>query len=79
MGIRRVGRKNYLSKWKSSVTIRVEVKMMADMKNDLKSKVEQLYQAIDTIEPEEVDLDEIDRILEMVTDLEETCKQLKNS
>ncbi|WP_158217608.1 SE1561 family protein [Lottiidibacillus patelloidae] len=44
----------------------------------LKTKVDKLYKAIDEIEPEQVDLSEIDRILEMVTDLEETCKQLKD-
>jgi hypothetical protein len=44
----------------------------------LKTKVDKLYHAIDMIEPEQVDVDEIDRILEMVTDLEETCKHIKD-
>jgi hypothetical protein len=43
----------------------------------LKTKVDKLYKVIDEIEPEQVDLTEIDRIIEMVSDLEETCKQLK--
>jgi hypothetical protein len=44
---------------------------------NLKTKVDKLYKAIDEIEPEQVDLTEIDRIIDMVSDLEETCKQLK--
>lgn len=43
----------------------------------LQQRFNSFLETLETIEPEKVDLAEIDRLIEMIDDLEEKCKQLK--
>lgn len=35
-------------------------------------------EVLDAIEPEDTDIDEIDRLIEMIDDLEVKCREIKN-
>ncbi|UOY91703.1 hypothetical protein MUG87_14550 [Ectobacillus sp. JY-23] len=43
----------------------------------LKERLNMFVQVIDTIEPEEVELEDIDRLLGMLDELEHKCEQFK--
>jgi hypothetical protein len=45
----------------------------------LKERLNMFVQVIDTIEPEDVDLEDIDRLLNMLDDLEKKCEQFKKN
>lgn len=46
--------------------------------NFLYGKMELLMAMLDSIEPEEAGLEEIDRIIEMLDDIENKCKKFRN-
>lgn len=45
----------------------------------LKERLNMFVEVIDTMEPEHVDLEDIDRLLRMLDELEFKCEQLKKS
>jgi hypothetical protein len=44
----------------------------------LKQRLNMFVEMLDAIDPEEADLDDIDRLIEMVDELENKCKEFKN-
>ncbi|MFX3625519.1 MAG: SE1561 family protein [Ectobacillus sp.] len=44
----------------------------------LKERLNMFIEVIDTMEPEEVELEDIDRLLSMLDELESKCEQFKN-
>ncbi|WP_028399794.1 SE1561 family protein [Ectobacillus panaciterrae] len=45
----------------------------------LKERLNMFAQVIETIEPEEVDLEDIDRLINMLDELEQKCEQFKKN
>ncbi|ENQ3078695.1 SE1561 family protein [Bacillus sp. NPDC077411] len=45
----------------------------------LKERLNMFIEVIDTIEPEDVELEDVDRLLEMLDDIEFKCEQFKKS
>ncbi|CAG9612263.1 hypothetical protein BACCIP111899_01436 [Bacillus rhizoplanae] len=45
----------------------------------LKERLNMFLEVIDTIEPEDVELEDVDRLLEMLDDIEFKCEQFKKS
>lgn len=43
----------------------------------LQQRFNSFIETLETMEPEHVDLEEIDRLIQMIGDLEEKCKQIK--
>jgi len=43
----------------------------------LQQRFNSFIETLETMEPEHVDLEEIDRLIQMIDDLEEKCKQIK--
>ncbi|MCP1122205.1 hypothetical protein CN326_20830 [Bacillus sp. AFS018417] len=43
----------------------------------LKERLNMFLEVIDTIEPEDVELEDVDRLLEMLDDIEFKCEQFK--
>ncbi|HDX9590776.1 TPA: hypothetical protein ROX98_003832 [Bacillus pseudomycoides] len=43
----------------------------------LKERLNMFIEVIDTIEPEDVELEDVDRLLEMLDDIEFKCEQFK--
>jgi len=43
----------------------------------LQQRFNSFIETLETMEPENVDLKEIDRLIQMIDDLEEKCKQIK--
>ncbi len=43
----------------------------------LQQRFNSFIETLETIEPEKVDLEEIDRLIEMIDEMEEKCKQVK--
>ncbi|GLY11533.1 SE1561 family protein [Bacillus badius] len=44
----------------------------------LKQRLNMFMEVLDAIEPEETKLEDIDRLLEMIDDIEEKCEQFKS-
>ncbi len=44
----------------------------------LKERLNMFLEVLDAIEPEDTDIDEIDRLIEMIDDLEVKCREIKN-
>ncbi|MFD2445069.1 SE1561 family protein [Bacillus sp. CGMCC 1.16607] len=44
----------------------------------LKQRLNMFSEVLDTIDPEEVDLEDIDRLIGMIDDLESKCKEFNN-
>lgn len=44
----------------------------------LKQRLNMFMEMLDAIDPEEADLDDIDRLIEMVDELENKCKEFKH-
>ncbi|MFD3448164.1 SE1561 family protein [Microbacteriaceae bacterium 4G12] len=45
----------------------------------LKERLNMFLEVIDTIEPEEVELEDVDRLLNMLDELEQKCEQFKKT
>ncbi len=45
----------------------------------LKQRLNMFVEVLDSIDPEHTELEDIDRLIEMIDDLEVKCKQFKNS
>ncbi|HEY9577401.1 MAG TPA: SE1561 family protein [Pseudobacillus sp.] len=46
--------------------------------NYLKQRLNIFMEVLDAIEPAETELEDIDRLLQMIDDMEEKCEQFKN-
>ncbi|MEK4031079.1 MULTISPECIES: SE1561 family protein [Bacillaceae] len=44
----------------------------------LKQRLNMFMEVLDAIEPEETKIEDIDRLLEMIDDIEEKCEQFKS-
>lgn len=47
------------------------------IRSTLQQSFEQFLQTLDSIEPENVDIDDIDHLIQMINELDEKCQQLK--
>jgi hypothetical protein len=44
----------------------------------LKERLNMFLEVLDAIDPEDTDIDDIDRLIEMIDDLEVKCREIKN-
>lgn len=67
-----------LSKWKGMKRLGSPLKEKGDQVIFLKQRLNMFMDLLDEIEPENAELEDIDRLISIIDDLESKCREFKN-